>query len=91
MKKTETLRKRLKNYGLWAAVLAFIPIFLDGLKIYNIDILLPTNYETIVKSLLGLLVLAGILNNPTTEHKGFGDDKINEPKIIETTKEFTGE
>jgi len=69
------MSNRWKNYGLWAAILAFIPIFLDALKVYNINISMPGNYDELVKAILGILVLAGIINNPTTQNKGFGDDK----------------
>ncbi|KEH94298.1 holin [Clostridium massiliodielmoense] len=82
------VNNRLKNYGLWSSLFAFIPIFLEGIKVYNINIILPNNYEIIVKALLGLLVLAGILNNPTTSNKGFIDDKINKCNIIKNAKEF---
>lgn len=53
--------QRFKNYALWAAVAAFIPMFLKGL---NIDVL-PGNYDEIAQSFLGILVLAGIINNPS--------------------------
>ncbi|MBC2582643.1 hypothetical protein [Clostridium sp. DJ247] len=43
---------------------------------YFIDIL-PANYNDLVNSLLGILVVAGILSNPQTENKGYLDDKIN--------------
>ena len=65
---------RFKNYGLWAAILAFIPLLVDSLKVYEINVILPGNYEGLVKAFLGILVLAGILNNPVTENKGFLDD-----------------
>lgn len=67
--------KRCQNYGLWFSILAFIPLLADTLKVYDINIILPGNYEGIVKALLGILVLGGILSNPTTENKGFKDDK----------------
>jgi uncharacterized membrane protein len=67
--------KRLKNYGFWAAVLAYLPIVSDALGFYDINFLLPGNYDKLVVGLLGILVLGGILSNPTTENKGFGDDK----------------
>lgn len=66
---------RWKNYGLYAAILAFIPVITDALGFYNINLPLPGNYDKLVTGLLGILVLAGIVNNPTTENKGFGDDK----------------
>ncbi|WP_297520415.1 holin [uncultured Clostridium sp.] len=62
--------KRLKNYGLWVSVLALAPMLLDG---FGVDIL-PANYEIITTAVLGILVTAGILNNPTTSNKGFLDD-----------------
>ncbi|SHH76113.1 Uncharacterized membrane protein [Caloranaerobacter azorensis DSM 13643] len=62
---------RWKNYGLWAAIFAFIPMLLEA---FGLDVL-PTNYEELWKALLSILVIAGIINNPTTENKGFADDK----------------
>lgn len=65
------MNNRFKNYGLWVSIFAFIPLLLQGL---NINIL-PDNYNEIVNSFLGILVLAGLLNNPDTDCKGFKDDK----------------
>lgn len=65
---------RLKNYGLWTSIIAFIPLVLEG---FGVEIL-PDNYQAIATAFLGILVTAGILNNPTTSNKGFlddGDDK----------------
>ncbi|MGL4451711.1 MAG: holin [Sarcina sp.] len=61
---------RLKNYGLWISVFALIPMVLNGFGVK----VLPENYQAIVTSVLGILVAAGILNNPTTQNKGFLDD-----------------
>jgi uncharacterized membrane protein len=47
----------------------------DALGFYHINFELPGNYDKLVVGLLGILVLAGIVNNPTTENKGFGDDQ----------------
>lgn len=68
---------RFKNYALWAAVLAFVPLFADSLQVYDINVILPGNYDKLVAGLLGILVLAGVINNPS---KGRGlkdkeDDK----------------
>jgi len=65
------IKVRLKNYGLWIAVISFIPMVLQsfGLKV------LPANYQEVASALLGILVLLGIVNSPTTENKGFLDDK----------------
>lgn len=74
------MTNRWKNYGLWAAILAFIPMLLDSLKVYDISFILPNNYEGLATAILGILVLAGILNNPTTVDKGFLDD---DPEDVE--------
>lgn len=67
------MMERFKNYGLWVSFAAFIPLILEafGLKI------LPENYSEIVNSLLGILVLAGIVSNPVNG-KGYFDDKSKE-------------
>jgi len=66
---------RWRNYGLWFSILMFIPLLADALKVYDISIVLPGNYDKLVTALLGIFVLAGILNNPTTKNKGYFDDK----------------
>lgn len=65
---------RFKNYGLWVSIAAFIPMFL---KAVGIDVI-PDNYNDLVNSFLGILVVAGIISNPKTENKGFLDDKTTE-------------
>lgn len=65
------MNSRFKNYGLWLSILAFVPLLLQALGL-NV---LPKNYNELVSSFLGILVLAGILNDPTTENKGYFDDK----------------
>jgi uncharacterized membrane protein len=65
---------RFKNYALWVAVFAFIPILADSLEVYNINLILPGNYDNLVIGFLGILVLAGFLNNPSNG-TGFKDDK----------------
>jgi len=67
-------KKKLRNYALWAAVLGFVPLVVDSLGVYDINVVLPGNYDGLVKAFLSILVLAGILNNPNTENKGFLDD-----------------
>lgn len=66
--------ERLKSYALWAAVLAFIPLLADSLGVYNINFMLPGNYEQLVTALLGILVLAGIITNPSNG-KGYKDEE----------------
>ncbi|WP_317310878.1 phage holin [Clostridium thermobutyricum] len=70
---------RLKNYGLWVSILAFIPLVLKQFGIY----IIPEEYTQITTAILSILVMAGILNNPTTENKGFLDDNIKNKKEIE--------
>jgi len=59
---------RLKNVGLYVSIFAFIPLLLKG---FGVDIL-PENYNEIVSAFLGILVLAGILSNPSNGN-GFTD------------------
>ena len=61
---------RFRNYGLWVSIAAFIPMFL---KVLGIDVL-PDNYNDLVNSFLGILVIAGIVSNPKTEYKGYLDE-----------------
>ena len=65
---------RFKNYGLWVSVAALIPMVLHGFGVK----ILPDNYNEIITAILGILVAAGILNNPTTDNKGYLDDKTTE-------------
>ncbi|MGL4991052.1 MAG: holin [Sarcina sp.] len=71
MKKYSFDWSRLKNYGLWVSIAALIPMIAQafGAKI------IPAEYQNIVNSILGICVAAGILNNPTTDNKGYLDDK----------------
>jgi uncharacterized membrane protein len=61
-------KKRLRNYGLWVAVASFVALNLGG---FGIDIDLGF-YDRFVNGLLGILVLLGVISNPTNpESKGF--------------------
>ena len=62
---------RFKNYGLWVSILALIPLIL---KAFGVNVL-PDEYSEITTAILGILVAVGILNNPTTEVKWYGDDE----------------
>lgn len=55
------MNNKFKNIGLWVSIAALIPMVFKG---FNINIL-PVNYTEIVNAVLGILVLAGILNNPS--------------------------
>ena len=65
---------RFKNYGLWVSIFALIPLILNacGVKI------VPEEYTQITNAVLAVLVAAGIISNPTTEAKGYSDDKKDE-------------
>lgn len=65
--------ERFKNYGLWLSIFSFIPLLLNG---FGVNIL-PEDYGQIVTALLGILVMAGIINNPTTDSKWYADDKLD--------------
>ncbi|EHK2441680.1 hypothetical protein QTI99_06185 [Clostridium perfringens] len=64
----------LKNYRLWLAIFALIPLILEG---FNLSIL-PSNYNEIVTLILSILVMGGILNNPNTDKVRLKEDKESE-------------
>lgn len=74
-------KSRFRNYGLWVSIAALIPMLLEGA---GVDIL-PDNYNAIVNSILSILIILGLINNPTTECKWFLDDRYN-TKCIEDLK-----
>lgn len=78
------IKSRLKNYGLWISVIALVPMVCKG---FGLNIL-PDNYNEIATAILSILVLLGILNNPTTETNGFKDDKVNRNKENKPTRKY---
>lgn len=62
---------RFKNYGLWVSIAALIPILYEAFG----GVGFPEKYNQIVNGVLGILVLLGILNNPTKDSRGYFDDK----------------
>lgn len=65
---------RFRNAGLWISVVSFIPIVFES---FGVNVL-PDTWGAVKEALLALislLVVLGILSNPTTETKGFSDDK----------------
>jgi uncharacterized membrane protein len=66
--------ERFKNYGLWVAVGSFVVVAAQTLGV-EIDF---GEYEKLCNTFLSILVMAGILNNPSIG-KGFLDkvDKEN--------------
>ena len=65
------MANRWKNFNLWMAIFAFVPIFCESTGMTNI---IPSNYEVLIQSVLAILVLAGIINNPTTENRWLKDE-----------------
>lgn len=68
------MNKRFRNYALWVAIFALIALLPDAFGTYDINLILPDNYGKLVEAILSILVLAGIINNPTTERKDWLDD-----------------
>lgn len=64
-------KSRMRNYGLWVALASFVLLMLQNFGV-NVDV---GRYEEAVNAFLVLMVTIGLINNPTTETKGFGDDK----------------
>lgn len=65
---------RWKNAGLYVSVISFIPILLES---FGVSVL-PEQWGAVKEALLSLvslLVVFGILSNPTTENAGYSDDK----------------
>lgn len=65
------MQNRLKNYGLWTSFAALVFMILQNSGV-NI---LPEDWNSYVNSILGILILLGIISNPDTENPGFQDDK----------------
>jgi uncharacterized membrane protein len=65
------MQNRLKNYGLWTSVAALVFMILQNSGV-NI---LPEQWNMYTNSILGILILLGIINNPDTYNHGFEDDK----------------
>jgi uncharacterized membrane protein len=60
--------KRLRNYGLWLAAAALVGMVLQDAG-FSVA---PERYQAYVDAVLTILVLAGIVNNPS-KGNGFRD------------------
>jgi uncharacterized membrane protein len=65
-------KNRFKNYGLWIAIASLVALFAP--KILGIPFDLG-EWKTFVDAILSILVIFGVLNNPTTNNYGYGDDQ----------------
>jgi uncharacterized membrane protein len=63
--------KGLKNYGLWVSLASTILLVLQALEV-GVDV---GKYNELVNILLAVLVALGVVSNPKTENKWYGDDK----------------
>lgn len=62
--------RRFKNYALWSSLLVgLVPLLA---QVFGYD--LPGNYDEIINTVLGALVAAGLLNNPSLG-AGFKDEE----------------
>ena len=68
---------RFRNYGLWMSILALVPMIL---KMFGITII-PEEYKEVSMVILLILVSLGIINDPTTQYKGYRDDKVEANKV----------
>lgn len=64
------LKQRFQNIGLWLAFASLVYLILQdaGITLSN------ERYQTYVDLISQILILLGIINNPTTQNKWFGDD-----------------
>ena len=68
--KKNFLRVRCNNYLLWSAIIAL----LIEMSLGNL-IKLPNNFEQMANAFLNVLVVVGILNNPTTKSQSLFVDE----------------
>jgi uncharacterized membrane protein len=64
------IKPRLRNYGLWVAVFALAVAALQQAGVQFV----PEQWEKLFKLTMDVLILLGIISNPTTQNPGFGDD-----------------
>lgn len=71
----EFFLKRYKNYGFWIALTSVTLLFANEIFKYFGVVIDNNGAMEIVKAGLGIAVILGVVNDPTTDNKGFGDDK----------------
>lgn len=64
------IKQRIRNYGLWVSFASLVLLVVQAFGV-QIDV---GKYNNVVNAILTLLVSLGIINNPTTKNKGYGDD-----------------
>jgi uncharacterized membrane protein len=68
------MKNRFRNAGLWISVISFIPIVLESFGVTVLPEQLGAVKEALM-AIISVLVIFGILSNPTTENTGYSDDK----------------
>ncbi|AQR98100.1 phage holin [Clostridium saccharoperbutylacetonicum] len=71
------LKSRLKNKAFWVYIVSTLVTLtqLFGVKVF------PDNWQTILNTVLGLLVVMGVIvDNSTT---GFSDNKTNDSEVLQ--------
>jgi len=65
------LKARMGNYAFWISLASAVLLALTqfGVTVDNVYVM------GCVKAVLGIFILLGLVNNPTTVNKGFSDDK----------------
>lgn len=72
-------QNRWRNKGLWVSLIAAIPAILGWFGF----LVIPETWgavEEVLMAIVSLLVVLGILNNPTTDTTGYNDDNEGETK-----------
>jgi uncharacterized membrane protein len=67
------LPSRFKNYALWVAMASLVLLVLQAFGLPIVE----AEYNRIVNGVLSVLVLAGVINNPS-QGSGFKDENKND-------------
>lgn len=87
LKKIRTyFEPRIKNKGFWLSIFAIIPLVIECFFDKSI---IPANYEQITNTVLSVLVIMGIVNNPK-DGVWYKDDPVSDEervtKVIDNTE-----
>lgn len=59
------MNNKFKNYGLWVSIFSLIGIIMGNYGLYSMVGLTQDSFKQIVDGVLGILVLAGVISNPS--------------------------
>lgn len=65
---------RFKNYAMYVSLVGLVGLILQSYGLFAKLGLTDKTFNDIANGILTFLVAAGIINNPTTENKGYFDD-----------------